>query len=320
MLNRFLEALASLDLRPRSHVIIGLSGGLDSVALTHLFAQSQNHHHLLLELAHLSHNFRTPSETQLDKNLALQISQHYGLPLHLHSLSRENIFTHGKEQQARTLRRQWLQSLCLKPSTTIALAHHGDDQIETILMRLEQRYPLKGLSGIKKSNPPFIRPLLGFYKSELRQYLIDNNFSWHEDSTNDDLQMRRNQTRSMLASVQPVMPSLLGNLQHLGTLAHQHNSLVDHLLKSELEYSLSESDSFSYPYGRFVGLHQSIQFELIFYWFNQLMRGVVRADYRLPTKFLQNINLQANGATLLQGHGIRIWRKKSTLYITKERS
>lgn len=320
MLERFSNILKSLQIPEGSRIIIATSGGLDSVALVHLLCNNNSNLKYNLELAHITHNMRSQKEGEKDLRLVKMLSQKYSLHLYHHTLNSKNIYKYGKEQEARTLRRQWLLSLCDAKHDFIALAHHEDDQLETLVMRLQEHYSLKGLIGISKTSFPFIRPLLLFTKKELKQYLLSNSYEWNEDETNKDMAIKRNATRNMLTDVKKSWPSLAKDMQHLAYLADQHQNLLKYLLNQELLYSTYSSDEFifKYPYKRFIVLHHTIQQELIFYWFDTLMKHTVKPDYRLPYKFLSSINLRPNGSTLLRGHGIIIKRIKTQIFIMRE--
>ncbi|NIZ40840.1 tRNA lysidine(34) synthetase TilS [Entomospira entomophila] len=323
--NLFLESIKTLKLLPKERVIIAVSGGLDSIALAYLFAETQSIHQLQLEVAHMTHNIRSTEEGHQDYIIVEKIAENYHLPLHHYVLSKkENNLQHGKEQHLRTIRQQWLKSLCHDETDRVALAHHQNDQVETIFMRLNQYYPLKGLMGIPKENHPFIRPLMFIQKKELQKFLLEHHFTWAEDSTNTDLSILRNQIRSMVQEIEPYWPGMEASLLHLGHIASENQELIDFLLTQALKQSYHAIDHFRYPYLHFKQQHRIIQRELIYYWFNELMKGKIRPDYRLPQKFVNSINMNPNGSILLRGHGFEIRRIKKELIIqrliTKEQS
>ncbi|NIZ18858.1 tRNA lysidine(34) synthetase TilS [Entomospira culicis] len=320
MLNQFLKAIQSFHLPQKTRIIVATSAGLDSVALLHLLARTNHLSQFTLEIAHLTHNIRSSEEGEMDKALIQQLADSYQLPVHFYTLQRDTLNKYGHEQMARTERQRWLFSLCQTDEDKIALAHHADDQVETIFMRLQKNYPLKGLKGISAESHPIIRPLLAMKKSQLRQFLEANHLTWHEDSTNQDPSIERNYLRAQLQHITPYWPTMMQNLIHLGVITTEYNQLLDYLFTEELSHIRYDASipHFIYPYNRFTHLPNLVRNELIFYWFNQLMKGIIRADYRLPLKFIQNINLFPQRTTLLRGHGIIIRRKKSNLYISKE--
>ncbi|NIZ46685.1 tRNA lysidine(34) synthetase TilS [Entomospira nematocerorum] len=316
--NLFLKNLKDLALPSQARIIIAVSGGLDSVALAHLFAMTKEKHQLKLELAHITHNVRSFDAGQKDYAIILDISKRYALPLHHYSLEKDKIQQqYGKEQDLRTVRRCWLESLCSSSMDKIALAHHQNDHIETVFMRLNQRYPLKGLTGIQKERHPFIRPLIEIPKIELRQFLVSHHFIWAEDSTNNDLTILRNKTRKIIQQITPYWPTMEQSVIHLSRIIMENQELIDNLLHQALEQSEWSNSYFRHPYAHFKQQHPIVQRELIYHWFNQLMKGKIRADYRLPQKFVNSINLNPHGSILLRGHGFEIKRVKKDLIIQK---
>lgn len=166
------------------------------------------------------------------------------------SLSDQDRFT---QDLARKWRRhesqQILASLPKNPSNSsssspistqfIALAHHRDDQLETILMKLIRGCHITHLQGMKANDGVFIRPLLDLSKSSLVQYLESKQLEWREDKSNQERDYKRNRVR---LDLMPLMEDLAGNKETLERrllgLSDQ-SSLVKHMLDTQVNKSAS---------------------------------------------------------------------------------
>ncbi len=271
-------------------------------------------------LAHFVHGLRSSHESEQDKKVIVQLAQRYQLPLIFGHPSPPLIATANIEQVARTARRRFLTNLCTNTDDRIMLAHHWDDNIETIYMRLLQHSPVAGLQGIAPQQGLFVRPLLTFYKSELTQFLMAHKVAWHEDSTNESALYLRNRTRrvlTQLTEIEPALPQALWHLaRHIAESEQSHETLLASLYP--LESFDEETHSLTFPYDTFCTLPPYLRHKLIYRWFNRLMQGIAPPDFRLPSRFVSSITLGKQGPVLLRGHGVIIRRKKNMMVIERE--
>jgi len=183
---------------PDSRVLIGLSGGADSVALTLLLQElAGNGAFALAGLAHLNHGLRETAAR--DEAFCRALADRLGLPL---AVERADVaaFAAGEglsiEAAARQLRYAFLTRAAQKAGADrIAVGHTEDDQAETVLFRLSRGAGLTGLAGIHPRRDRVVRPLLGVSRHELREYLRGRGESWVEDETNAALDNPRNRIR-----------------------------------------------------------------------------------------------------------------------------
>jgi len=178
-------------------VVIGLSGGPDSVFLLHFLASLQSTHNITLIAAHLNHEWRTESaqEQQDCKKLAEQL----GIPFVAAKKSElATTFKHNgsQEEYGRKLRRYFLEKVLHEHGAdSIALAHHAQDQEETFFIRLIRGSSLTGLTAIKPKNGFYIRPLLEMHKTEILDWLHNNKISYAIDKSNESPHYLRNRIR-----------------------------------------------------------------------------------------------------------------------------
>ena len=181
-----------------SRLLVGLSGGSDSVALTLLLQElSEQDGFSVVSLAHLNHRLRctAPRDEQFCRDLAWRV----GLPIVVESI---DVGAYAQTQRlsvedaARRLRYDFLHRAAESLSADrIAVGHTRDDQAETFLLKLIRGAGLTGLAGIYPRRDAVIRPLIEVGRTDLRQYLESRGQSWVEDETNDDLENPRNRIR-----------------------------------------------------------------------------------------------------------------------------
>ena len=192
MLKKIANFIKNNNLIITEPIICAVSGGVDSVSLIDIL-------HKLgykIVLAHVNHNKREQSKIEQEamKNLALKLDIPFEL-LDYHYDGIDNF--HNDSHNARY---DFFKGLCEKYNTnTIATAHHSDDQIETVLMKIMEGSNLYGYGGISIINDDgtyrIIRPLLCVSKKELYDYAKNNNLKYFEDSSNFEDDFLRNRMR-----------------------------------------------------------------------------------------------------------------------------
>lgn len=189
--------LNKLNLDNEKYIIVGVSAGPDSMALLHYLMKHTN---TKIICAHINHNVRKESkeEEEFLKNYCLNNN----IIFEVMKIDKYN----GKnfEAEAREKRYDFYYKLLKKYNCKyLFLAHHGDDLIETILMKIARGSNLEGYAGIKKislfKNEYYIvRPLLNYTKSDILDYLKNNNIKYYIDKTNADTTYTRNRYRKYI--------------------------------------------------------------------------------------------------------------------------
>ncbi len=181
-------------------VVVGVSGGPDSIALIHLLCRLRQDYKLSIWVAHLNHELRREAgeEAELVKSFASQLK----VPVVLDSLN-VALFAKQKkislEMAAREIRYKFFERVGRKVGATkIALGHTASDQIETLLMRLIRGAGLDGLAGIPPTRGKIIRPLISAFREEIEKYCQIYNLYPCRDSSNQELSFFRNKIRLRL--------------------------------------------------------------------------------------------------------------------------
>jgi tRNA(Ile)-lysidine synthase len=213
IIERFLSDVAAfLDTRsllpPRAGVVVGVSGGADSVALLaalrRLAAQPGRQYRLIA--AHLNHCLRP--DAQADADFVAELARRWGIPC---VVARREVAVEaraagqGVEQAARAARYEFLtQTALAEGASHVAVAHHADDNVETVLYRIIRGTHLRGLAGIPAarelgtSGVVLIRPLLERKRAQIEEFCQAEGLAWRTDSTNADTGYRRNFIRHEL--------------------------------------------------------------------------------------------------------------------------
>ncbi len=201
-------------------LLVGFSGGADSTALL-LALESLLPDARMLCAVHVEHGLRGDASKR-DAEHAEEVCRRYGVDFHCARVRVSQAARWGIEAAARESRRAAFLSVAReKGADTLALAHHRDDQAETVLMRLFEGAGAGGVAGMRWRTPlsskesgegrlHVIRPLLGVSRAEIVEYLDARGASWVEDETNEDESRLRNRIR------RHVVPAIR---EHLGDAA-----------------------------------------------------------------------------------------------------
>ena len=186
--------LEDLNLEQEKYIIVGVSAGPDSMALLHYLINNLNTN---IVCAHINHNVRKESEIE-EEYLKEYCKEN---KIIFERMKIEKYSNNNFEAEARSKRYEFYASLLKKYNCKyLFLAHHGDDLIETVLMKIARGSNLEGYAGIKKiskfRNKYFIvRPFLEYTKKDLIEYLHKNNIKYYIDKSNNDTTYTRNRYR-----------------------------------------------------------------------------------------------------------------------------
>ena len=189
-----------------ARIIVALSGGADSVALLRIL-------HTLgydCEAAHCNFHLRG-TESDRDEMFVRKLCKTMRTPLHTIDFATEQYAIEKKisiEMAARELRYQWFAEIKEKTKAdVIAVAHHQDDSVETVLLNLIRGTGINGLLGIRPKNGDIVRPLLCISRKEITDYLQNAGQEYMTDSTNLQDEYTRNKIRlNLLPLMQEINP------------------------------------------------------------------------------------------------------------------
>ena len=213
-------------------LVVAVSGGADSVALLDLLS-SLPCYSLRLVVAHLNHLLRGP-ESDADEEFVRKLAERYAVPCEISRVDVTELARTRRisvEEAGREARYSFFEETRNKHNAqAIAVAHHADDQAETVLIRLLRGAGTAGLSGMSpRTDRLIVRPLLGITSAELRLHLENHSVSFREDASNQDRLYLRNRIRHdlipLLSSYNPAISERLAITARL--LAEDEQLLVE---------------------------------------------------------------------------------------------
>lgn len=283
--SRFVNSAFQMGiLNPGSRLLVALSGGQDSVALLHLLIISRDRFRIDIQACHINHHLRKSANS--DQVFVEVLCKNWGVDLkifHANPETRKN--GESVEMWARSQRYKYFNSAKENMNCRWVLTgHHGNDQVETILMHLDQGCGIEGLRGIPLMRDPFVRPLLPFSKLDIKSYVFQNKLDFREDDTNNDLSIRRNFIRHNLVKKWEVSaPKLVDRFRSISEKAREASASMDIAIKL-LQEKIVSQDS-----GKFIidNHKMGILSSVIFARLVKLLCG----DKDIPWRKFQWINL-----------------------------
>ena len=211
----------------QSKLLIAISGGIDSVVLTHLCHKLG----LNISLAHCNFNLRG-KESDADEGFVLELAENLELEVFVQRFDTELYAKDNKrsiQMAARELRYSWFSELAEQLKFDFILtAHHADDNLETFLINFTRGTGLEGLTGIPEVNDKFVRPLLSFSSKVIETYARTNNIKWRDDSSNKSVKYLRNKLRHEVVPIlKEINPGLLQSFQTTLNNLNESSEIVE---------------------------------------------------------------------------------------------
>lgn len=199
IIDRVIKEIKSKKLITKNdRLILGCSGGPDSVFLLEVLLRMREEFNLTLTLVHINHLFRG-EDADRDENFVKKLGKQHNIQVFVKRKSMENMAKDNKitlEEAGREIRYSFFDEVTEKVNgNKIVLAHNLDDQIETFLFRLIRGSSIEGLQGISEKRDNVIRPINNVYKSDIMEYLDGNDIEYMLDYTNFENDYTRNSIR-----------------------------------------------------------------------------------------------------------------------------
>lgn len=305
-------------LRAAGHCYVGYSGGLDSYVLLHalvklLGAESLTAIHINHQLSPNADSWQQHCQTCCDD---------LGVPMITEAVVVENV-GQGLEQAAREARYAVFERI-LNETDLLLLAHHADDQVETVLYRLLRGTGTKGLAGIPMSRPlglgEILRPLLPYPRVELEAYAAAQELQWIEDESNQDTTFDRNFLRQ---KVVPILaerwPDYAARVAHSAALCAETDQLAIILAAQDLAavYERSERIGWSIALEPFMALDTSRQANLLRHWAGQ--HQLPQPGHRIVETVLHELlPARQDAEPLVSWGGVQLRRYQKHLHLLPE--
>lgn len=219
---------------PAASITVGLSGGLDSVVLLHMLSRMAGDRSWRLSALHIHHGI-SPNADQWAE-FCHTLCQQLGIPFSVEHVDIRPLRDQGVEAAARQLRHAALNR---QATDFIALAHHRDDQVETMLLQLLRGAGVKGAAAMpmlkqRPGLPALVRPLLKEGRRELLAYAQRHHLRWVEDESNADEQYPRNFLRhQVLPLIESRYPGYRATLARCTEHFAEADALLDELARQD---------------------------------------------------------------------------------------
>lgn len=252
--------------KPSESILLAVSGGKDSVLMATLFAECG----FKFAIAHCNFNLRG-QESLRDEVFVKELSEHLKVPFYFKSF---DTATYADEQKmsiqmaARALRYSFFRELKISEAyAKVAVAHHQNDAIETVLINLIRGTGITGLHGISKNKDDIIRPLLCFTATEVDSIVIHNNIKYVEDSSNASNKYMRNKLRlDVIPQLQKLNPALTETFnQNIAYFSQLEELLKERVTGLKSNLIKEKNGVFKIKIGDILSLHplQLLLFEFL---------------------------------------------------------
>lgn len=233
--NNLIAMFSEMDLSPKT-VTIAFSGGADSVVLLDLFLRFKKEDGLLVSAIHVEHGIRRGSSKE-DADFAERFCRERSIPIKVVHIDVPGYVKRhpgiSTEEAARLLRYSSLKEMSQHfNSSVIALGHHADDQVETILLNILRGTGISGLRGIhnvrKEDGFVFLRPLLRFEKKDILKYCENHDLPYVDDETNFETEYTRNRVRlELIPFLESFNPAVKDAILRLNEIAEETELFLD---------------------------------------------------------------------------------------------
>jgi len=237
MLQPFQQFISKQHLIQRKGIVLlAVSGGIDSVVMAELFHQSGFH----FAIAHCNFKLRK-NESEQDQDFVKKLAAYYQVPFHCTSFDTAKYATKegiSLQMAARQLRYTWFEQIRKKENySSIAVAHHQNDEAETILINLTRGTGISGLHGILPRQEKIIRPLLFTSRSQIEDFAKENKLAYREDSSNTSLKYIRNKIRLQII---PVLKEINPDFENSIGKSVERIRNVEQIFRKEIEKARSK--------------------------------------------------------------------------------
>jgi tRNA(Ile)-lysidine synthase len=302
-------------------VLIGVSGGADSMVLLELLARAREQLDISVQALHVNYGLRGRASL-LDERLVQRRCRELNVFL---TIERSRDLTLGDgnlEERAREIRQAAFKETAREiGASSIALGHTRDDQAETILMHLLRGSGLAGLRAMSARDGAIVRPLLKVRRAEVRDYAHERGIAYRDDATNNDLHFTRNRIRHLLVPMltEEFNPNLVNTLTESVASITEDQNFLDEM--AELIYRRFVKENVSQ---KKVSIKSLELLELP----AALQRRVVRSMMKsvLPRRgrvghmsaldaALTTLKKHNEGVRLSLGEGLTLMRSKGTIFV-----
>ena len=224
--------------------VLAVSGGVDSMVLLEQFFQLQKKYPIIITVVHIHHHLRQESDDE--EVMVREFCRKRNLSVEVYHWEEGSSQNSGIEEKARQFRYEKLKESQQKHHASyVVVAHHADDQVETVLMKLTRGSTLEGIAGMKPMRPfgegYLIRPFLTVDKKALYEYASMHQILYSEDTTNQSVAYTRNRFRQeMIPLFKKENPKFNQKIQEFTKTLQEQQELIGTITYQWMEQALVE--------------------------------------------------------------------------------
>ena len=302
----------------KKKVLLGFSGGPDSMCLMLLLDELKEQLGIEIFLAYYNHMLRSQEELSKELSFIRNIAEQYKYPLEIGTDSgriEELSAEIGEEGAARKARYEFFECAMKKFGCDyLALAHNLDDTVETLIMRFFKGSGIGGMMGIPGQREHIIRPLSSCPKSMILDYVEQCGTGYSLDTTNLGTDYLRNRVRNLLLPhIREIFPSCTKSLMDFSDKASMAYRYIKDQAARLIVWQDRGDGTFATSYSNFISCPDVIKIESVYSCFDLFAKGQKR---ELPYRFVRTVldkKSVRKGSLLLKGYGFRIRRRGDEL-------
>lgn len=304
-----IHACISSTVRDQDALAVAYSGGLDSTVLLHATRRVLDRSPARLSAIHVNHGLSPNADAWAD--ICADACRKIDVPLHICRVALSQKTGEGIEGEARRLR---IAELMRHPAQWVLLAHHADDQAETLLHNLLRGTGIRGAAAMPYRREKFLRPFLGLGRGVIKEYADAQGLVWIDDESNQDCKYTRNYLRAkILPSIRDRFPTASEQLAAAAERFGEANQLLEDLAQMDLDDTPAE---FPLPIDKLQNLPEARARNLL----RALLawRGVQAPDEARLREFLRQLRSAGNDKRpSLDLPAYRLWCEKRLLHFCR---
>lgn len=265
-------------IKENDSIVIGVSGGPDSICLLHILNEIKNELNFKIYVAHINHMIRKEADSETE--YVKEFCKNLGIECYIKRIDVVEIANNlkrGTEETGRQIRYEFFNEILEKTnSNKIATAHNNNDKVETILMNILRGSGTSGLKGIEAiRDNMYIRPLINTSREEIEEYCEINKLEPKIDESNNENIYTRNKIRNIVIPYikQEFNPNIIKTINRLSEVANEENEYLNKVTENEFNELLLEKANNSYVLNlkAFNKLELVIKRRVILYTINEIL-------------------------------------------------
>jgi len=247
-------------------IIIGVSGGPDSICLLNILVKLKEEFNLTLFVVHINHSLREEAdfEEEYVKRIAAQFNvEFFSKKVDINQLAIE--VKKSTEEVARNVRYEFFNEILNKvKANKIAVAHNLNDSVETFLMNLIRGTGIDGLCGIQKENGNIVRPLIDISRDEIEEYIIENKLIAMRDKTNSESIYTRNKIRNeLIPYMKEINPEVINSIYRTSKVLLSNREIIKEIISEKYDEIRLKEKSVALDKNKFLQLNSGLKNEIL---------------------------------------------------------